>query len=41
VFVSPNRVLSEMTDEQRERFVSDYKASGPAGRFGVRADRSA
>jgi propane monooxygenase large subunit len=40
VFVSPNRVLSELTDEQRERFVSDYKAGGPAGRFGVRADRS-
>jgi propane 2-monooxygenase large subunit len=41
VFVSPNRVLSEMTDEQRERFVSDYNAGGPAGRFGVGADRSA
>jgi propane 2-monooxygenase large subunit len=40
LFVSPNRVLSEMTDEQRERFVSDYRAGGPAGRFAVRADRS-
>jgi len=41
LFVSPNRVLSELTDEQRERFVSDYRAGGPAGRFAVRADRSA
>ena len=33
LLVSPNKILSEMTDAQRERFVSDYKAGGPAGRY--------
>jgi propane 2-monooxygenase large subunit len=33
VVVSPNKILGELADAQRERFVSDYKAGGPGGRF--------
>jgi propane 2-monooxygenase large subunit len=33
VVVSPNRILGELADAQRERFVSDYRAGGPGGRY--------
>jgi propane monooxygenase large subunit len=30
--LSPNVLLNEMTDEQRQAFVADYNRQGPAGR---------
>jgi propane monooxygenase large subunit len=33
---SPNSALAEMSDEERKRFVSAYKAGGPAGRYARR-----
>jgi propane 2-monooxygenase large subunit len=29
---SPNVILNEMSDSEREAFVADYNAQGPAGR---------
>jgi propane monooxygenase large subunit len=29
---SPNVILNEMSDSQREAFVADYNRQGPAGR---------
>jgi propane monooxygenase large subunit len=31
--LSPNVVLNEMTDEEREAFRASYVRGGPAGRF--------
>ena len=29
---SPNVILNEMSDSERESFVADYNSQGPAGR---------
>jgi propane monooxygenase large subunit len=35
-FPSPNVTLNEMSDAEREEFVTQYKAGGPGGRFAGR-----